>query len=146
MARIYLASSWRNEEQPRLVVGLRAYGHEVYDFRHPEPGNEGFHWSEIDPSWRNWDAVAFRAALESPVALKGFGFDFAGMNWADTCVLALPSGKSAHLEAGYMAGQGKRVVTYLGTFDEPELMYLALGDTICVSFSELLDALPVATP
>jgi len=35
MARIYLASSWRNEEQPFLVKMLEAEGHLVYDFRNP---------------------------------------------------------------------------------------------------------------
>lgn len=36
MRRIYLASSWRNEHQPRILALLRDAGHEVYDFRHPQ--------------------------------------------------------------------------------------------------------------
>jgi hypothetical protein len=41
--RIYVASSWRNEaKQQATVLALREAGHEVYDFRHPAPGNEGF--------------------------------------------------------------------------------------------------------
>ena len=31
----------------------------------------------------------------------------------DGCVLVLPSGRSAHLEAGWAAGAGKRVVVYV---------------------------------
>lgn len=46
---IYVASSWRNPYQPVVVGELRFMGHEVYDFRNPEPGSHGFHWSEIDP-------------------------------------------------------------------------------------------------
>ena len=37
MARIYVASSWRNALQPGVVTKLRRDGHEVYDFREPAP-------------------------------------------------------------------------------------------------------------
>jgi hypothetical protein len=52
--RIYLASSWRNERQPVVLRALRHFGHEVYDFRNPGPGEHGFQWSEIDPAWESW--------------------------------------------------------------------------------------------
>lgn len=139
--KIYLASSWRNLQQPELVTALRAAGHDVYDFRNPRPGNHGFHWSDIDTNWQEWGATDFRAALGSQVALEGWALDQAAMRWADTCVLALPCGKSAHLEAGYMAGLGRRVVVYLGQYHEPELMYLTLGTSIALSVPELLVAL-----
>ena len=45
--RIYLASSWRNPRQPEVLAALRADGHEVYDFRNPAPGDNGFSWREI---------------------------------------------------------------------------------------------------
>ena len=35
MARIYVASSWRNKYFPEVVECLRAEGHEVFDFRNP---------------------------------------------------------------------------------------------------------------
>lgn len=127
MSRIYVASSWRNNYQPYMVQRLRGDGHEVYDFRNPAPGNDGFRWSEIDSLWQSWEPEQFRSALQHPVAVKGFGFDKAAMDWADTCVLVLPSGRSAHLEAGYMAGQGKRVVVWTNEPIEPELMYGLLG-------------------
>jgi hypothetical protein len=47
--RIYVASSWRNDVQPVAVEMFRQLGHEVYDFRNPRPGDNGFHWSDIDP-------------------------------------------------------------------------------------------------
>lgn len=47
MAKIYVASSWRNQHQPQVVSFLREQGHEVYDFRHPA-GKTGFQWSQID--------------------------------------------------------------------------------------------------
>ena len=45
------------------------------------------------------------------------------LEWADTCVLVLPCGRSAHTEAGWMAGAGRRVLVYIPEMMEPELMY-----------------------
>lgn len=36
MAKIYVASSWRNPYQPEVVAALRKTGYEVYDFRNPK--------------------------------------------------------------------------------------------------------------
>lgn len=41
--KIYVASSWRNNRQPDVVKFLRDLGHEVYDFKNPKPGDDGFH-------------------------------------------------------------------------------------------------------
>ena len=136
MARIYVASSWRNIHQPDLVATLRQAGHEVYDFRNP-PGRTGFSWGQIDPNWRNWTADEYVAALETPTAEAGYKSDMDGMMWADTCVLLLPSGRSAHLEAGWMAGQGKRVFVLTRNGEEPELM-AKMCTAICTSFPELV--------
>ena len=138
--RIYVASSWRNPEQPELVEVLRSAGHEVYDFRHPNLGrgnDDGFRWSEIDEAWEQWTPAAYREALYHPVAEEGFGADFDAMQWADTCVLLTPSGRSAHLEAGWMSGAGKHVLVLLRP-GEPELMYRLLG-ALCLTPAELLE-------
>ncbi len=131
-----MASSWRNEYQPEVVAALRKQGHNVYDFRNP-PGGTGFAWAKISPTWQDWTAEEYREALGSDIADAGFQSDFRGMNASDTCVLVLPCGRSAHLEAGYMAGQGKRVLILTRDGEEPELMAL-LCDEIFVSLEELL--------
>jgi hypothetical protein len=79
--KIYLASSWRNQQQPYLVEILRNCGHEVYDFRHRDnAGKEGgFLWSHIDPNWQSWTATEYRQALTDPIAIAGFNRDFQGM-------------------------------------------------------------------
>jgi len=138
MSRIYVASSWRNPYQPMVVDALRAVGHDVYDFRNP-PGKTGFAWSQIDPHWEQWSAKSYRFALEDPVAEAGFAADFEGMSSADVCVLVLPSGRSAHLEAGFMAGQGKRVFILTRDGEEPELM-AKLCTKVCVSLAEVIEA------
>jgi hypothetical protein len=122
MAKIYVASSWRNASQPDVVSALRALGHEVYDFRHPAPGTDGFSWAEIDPNWQQWSPEQFREALDHPIATGGFGLDMTALEACDVCVLVMPCGRSAHLEAGWAAGAGKRVIILLAD-GEPELMY-----------------------
>lgn len=126
--KIYLASSWRNPMQPAALEMLRGAGHEVYDFRNPAPGNTGFAWSDIDQGWTDWTPADFIDALASPIAAHGFSFDKAGLDWCDTCVLLLPCGKSAHLEAGYAIGQGKPTLIVLDEKEfTPDLMYLLAG-------------------
>lgn len=121
--KIYVASSWRNLLQHEIVTALRLYGHDVYDFKNPGPGNAGFSWSEIDPKWKEWDARAYREALKHPLAEKGYEFDISALRACDACVLVLPSGRSASWEFGYAMGQGKRGAVVQFDAVEPELMY-----------------------
>jgi hypothetical protein len=123
MSRIYVASSWRNEYQPAIVELLRMNGHQVYDFRNP-PDRTGFAWRQVNNGEEIKTFEQYRAALQNPIAAAGFLSDFRAMEWADTCVLVLPCGRSAHLEAGWFSGRGKRVVILTGDGEEPELMAL----------------------
>ena len=153
--RIYVASSWRNPFQPDVVKALRECGHEVYDFRNPTDGparegargtGTGFQWSEIDPDWIGWDPEEFRRALAHPAAERGFMNDYKAMNEADTFVLVLPAGRSAHLELGWALGRHgvdfKECYVLLAP-GEPELMYKIVESRgkLCVSMEELLLAL-----
>lgn len=136
---VYVASSWRNEHQQYIVDVLRKAGHEVYDFKHPATGNAGFHWSEIDRNWKDWSTQQYREALKHEYAQFGFNRDFDAMKDADACVLVLPCGRSAHIEAGWMKGAGNKVIAYIpeGIRIEPELMY-GLLDGITSDIQELL--------
>lgn len=149
-ANIYLASSWRNDQQPEVVNALRHNGHQVYDFRNPGDSKTspvsgdssgGFRWSDIDPSWESWSPWAFTQALGTATATRGYGTDWRGMEWADVGVLLLPSGRSAHLEAGYFAGHpDKSLHILVPELPEPELMYL-MADGIHLSIESLLKGL-----
>lgn len=120
--KVYVASSWRNPYQQRVVQDLRAEGHEVYDFRHPIEGEDEFHWSEIDPKWELWSYSQFIGALDHPLAERVYRNDMYALASADAVVLVMPSGRSAHLELGYAIGAGKRTAILLDG-GEPELMY-----------------------
>jgi hypothetical protein len=144
--RLYVASSWRNPYQQDVVAGLRDLGHQVYDFRNPKPGDAGFSWKQVGGPLP-WKPSEWREALRHPRAAEGFRSDFEAMAYAHACVLVLPSGRSAHLEAGYMAGQGKPVAMYLPEAHpepvEPDLMVelfnivLPNPDYFCVSLGEV---------
>ena len=140
MARIYVASSWRNPYFPEVVTRLREAGHEVYDFRNPPHGGAGFHWTDIDPNAPAWTFAQYAEGLHHPLAERQFQADIDALTWADTCVLVLPCGRSAHTEAGWMAGAGKRVIAYIPEMVEPELMY-KLFDAVAGSLDELVEKL-----
>ena len=143
--KIYVASSWRCILQPGVVHILRTAGHEVYDFRNP-PNKTGFAWSEIDPDWLKWTPEKFVDRLYDRRAINGFNEDFAAMRWADACVLVLPCGRSAHLEAGYFWGAGKPLYILLSDDKfEPELMYKG-ATGIHTDMVAVVDALGKAVP
>lgn len=143
--RIYVASSWRNPSQPAFVERLRAEGHEVYDFRHPAPGNHGFGWRQIRPEPPPWSAEETLAVLSHEIATHSFNLDFGGMMWADTCVMLQPCGRSAALELGWSAGAGKHTVAVLVDGQEPELM-LNVADNVCVGEDAAIRLLRMAPP
>lgn len=136
---VYLASSWRNLEQPRVLKVLKDGGHRVCDFRNPTLTDKGFAWSDIDPEWKTWAADRYRAQLHHPLAEHGFRLDMSALEQCDACVLLLPCGRSAHLEAGHAAGAKKRLVIYTRDGEEPELMY-KMGRVVLTD-AELLAAL-----
>jgi hypothetical protein len=151
--RIYVASSWRNEHQQGVVGLLRAAGHEVYDFKNPAPGQHGFHWrdcggaaAEDGPGNGAKTIPTYLAAIVSQRARDGFALDKQALDWCDTCVLVLPCGRSAHLEAGYTAGQGKDTYFLLHPDKfEPELMYL-LGTGTTPDLEDIMNWMDAREP
>ena len=139
MSKIYVASSWRNVQQPDVVKCLRNSGHNVYDFRNPKEGNFGFHWSDIHENWEKWSKYEYRQCLDHPIAKSAFNFDFKAMEWADTFVGVMPFGISASIEMGWAAGNGKRTVLLIDGV-RPELM-VKVFDHICCGLTEVIETL-----
>ena len=137
---IYVASSWRNEHYLEVVKALREAGHEVYDFRNPPSGDPGFKWSGVSEDYMDWSPQQYRDNLNHPKAVRQFGNDIKAMEACDTCVIVLPCGRSAHTEAGWFAGKGKKVLAYIPEKQEPELMY-KLFSGVCCTMDELIEAL-----
>ena len=142
--RIYVASSWRNEFYPEVVVTLRKAGFDVYDFRNPDASHslegQGFKWEYVDKNYMDWTPEEYREQLKCEKAERQFKNDIEAMESCDACVLVLPCGRSAHTEAGWFAGKGKKVIAYIPTKQEPELMY-KLFDSVACSLEEVVDGL-----
>lgn len=127
--RIYVASSWKNAEACRdLAATLRAWGHEVDCFCEEREGRYVFHWSEISETDQDLDAISF---LADGRAHRAFREDKGWLDWCDAVVMLLPCGRSAHLEAGYAVGRGKRLVI-VGEFPRGEwdVMYGFADDLV----------------
>jgi len=129
-------------ENLTVAEALRQDRHKVFLFCETETdGPENFTFGikelpEEEPTmksifnyWKSW---------------AGFHSDKNGLDWCDTVVLVLPSGRSAHLEAGYAVGQGKDVFVVgppiKGEFD---LMHGFFSENIYYTADQLLRALVV---
>jgi len=135
--KVYVASSWRNEYQQEVVTKLRDQGYDVYDFKSQK---NNFHWSEVDGGYKTWTKYQYREALNHSVSEKGFKIDMDALTMCDVCVLVLPCGRSAHIEAGWACGAGKPVLVLLAEENEPELMY-KMVEGVCVSLDEVIAVL-----
>lgn len=138
--KVYVASSWRCERQPDAVKALREAGHEVYDFKNPAPSQPGFGWKQVTPNPPPWSAEETREVLAHPIAEQGFAHDIGAMRWCDAIVMVQPCGRSAALELGWGAGNGKLAVVLLDDGQEPELM-LKVADKIATSLDEVVSFL-----
>lgn len=143
--KIYVASSWRNTHYDIVIKALGNHGYDVWNWRQPPTGGEGFSWQQVGvhdyQHGQKYSVPAWRNMLRTPVAQAGFASDLAGMNWCDVGVLLHPAGRSAHLEAGWIAGRGKPVHVLCPEHIEPDLMVLALNGKICETITQLLEVL-----
>lgn len=143
-AYVYVASSWRNPMQVAVCAALKSAGIPHYDFK----DEQGFHWSEVmgQGSTEHWtegvDPDQYLAAIQHERAMAGYGRDYEAMERADTFVLVLPCGKSAHLELGWAVGRYKRTAILLEDPVQPELMY-RMVDYLAPSLVDLLGWLGV---
>lgn len=126
--RIYLASSWRCELYLPMLSLLRTWGHDVYDFR-----DRGFSWSDVDESWDGEETSVhnIKPLLDNAISLRAWHRDLSALKMADTLVLCLPCGSSAHAEFGYAVGAGKSTAVVVPESGEvrPDLTWL-LADII----------------
>jgi hypothetical protein len=113
--------------------GATGYSSCAGDWKNKAIPRKGSDWEQVDEYLR---------MVEHPRAIEGFDADFAAMQKADTFVMVLPCGKSAHLELGWAIGAGKRTAILLEDPVEPELMY-RMADYLAPSVHALLGWLGV---
>jgi len=100
---IYLIGSLRNPEIPAIGNHLRSWGFEVFEDW----------WSASDDAddwlrdYYKGRGFSYKEILNSYAAKHIFAFDLYHLNRATVGVLAMPAGKSGHMELCYLKGQGK---------------------------------------
>jgi nucleoside 2-deoxyribosyltransferase len=99
---------------------------------------------EADEFWRKYEKIrgsTYKQALKNWAGKHIYKFDKKHIDRSHIGILYMPAGKSAHLELGYMIGQGKKCFVL---FDkEPErwdIMYQFAKD-VCFSYKELKEEL-----
>lgn len=140
--KIYVASSMKNTSYLHVIAALQKDGFEIWNWRCPPDIGKGFSWRDVDPDYQDQPVSTqqLNHMLQQPRAQEGFVSDMKGMTWADVCVLLLPCGRSAHMEAGYICGRGKPVYVLRTEMDGPDLMHLMFSG-IFGTYLELTDAL-----
>lgn len=131
---IYVIGSMRNPRVPEVAKSLRGVGIDAYDDWHSSG-------PESDDRWQAYEKArgrTYREALAGFHAQNVFELDKRHLDRCDACVLVAPSGKSGHLELGYMIGRGKP--GYILLDGEPERFdVMSLFATkIFVSVDEML--------
>jgi len=110
----YVIGSLRNPKVTEVAAQLRQAGLEaIDDWMAAGP--------EADSYWQQYEIQrghTFAEALHGKAAENVFNFDRSWIDLADCGVLVMPSGRSGHLELGYMAGQGKQ--TFILQTEDPE--------------------------
>ena len=111
--KIYLAGSWKNQKEILLLRDiLNSQGHAVDCFASEDNGRISFNWSKLEDIQDKLPNMDAKDMLQVTRVQEAFFEDKKWLDWCDLCLLTLPSGKSAHLEAGYAKGRGKSVVIF----------------------------------
>lgn len=134
---IYILGSLRNQDIPTLGQMLRDKGHDVFDDWHGAGPEADDYWQKYEKSRGH----NYREALAGLAAGNVFAFDRKHMDRCDTGILVMPAGKSAHLELGFMIGQGKE--GYVLFNKEPErwdVMY-KFANGVYFNMEDLIKAL-----
>jgi len=101
---VYLAGSLRNRAIPKIIEEMHGYlNANIFADWYAAGPEADDHWKEFYKAL----GYEYTEALKEPASINTFEFDKKNMLASNTMVLALPAGKSGHLELGWFLGQGK---------------------------------------
>jgi hypothetical protein len=130
---VYLIGSLRNPRVPLVAEHMRERGLDVFDDWHAAGETADDEWQ----AYEQHRGRSYVAALDGAHARCVFDFDRFHLSQARAAVLVAPAGKSAHLELGWMLGQGKPGYVYMdGEPERFDVMY-----RFCTGVFTDLDAL-----
>jgi hypothetical protein len=141
--KVYIIGSLRSDNVPAVAKYLRLNTkHDIFDDWYAAG-------PEADDMWQKYEQArdhGFSEALKGHAAQHVYLYDKKHLDEASAGVLVLPAGKSGHLEAGYLIGQGKPV--YILLQREPErfdVMY-NFATMVTTSLMDIAVALNELTP
>jgi len=141
---IYLASSWKNKEAVLEMAEMLKYEGHTVDAFCDEENRVSFNWSELldimDREGKDITELDAKDMMSHWRVREAFQEDKKYLDWSDAVIMLMPCGRSAHLEAGYAAGCGKKLYI-IGGFEkgEFETMY-GFADGM-FDYSEIQDLL-----
>jgi nucleoside 2-deoxyribosyltransferase len=137
MKSIYLIGALKNDAILLAANILRHEGFDVFDDWFAPGKNADVHLLEYEKARGH----SYKEALCGYAAKHVFEFDKSHIDRCDIGVMVMPAGKSAHLELGYMRGQGKPAFILFD--EEPErfdCMYQFATD-VFFNMDDLIEAL-----
>lgn len=118
--QVYLIGSLREAVVPRVAAALRTDGIRVFDDWYAAGRKADDEWMEYEKNRGH----NFAQALQGEAAKNVFNFDKRHLEASQAVVLALPAGKSGHLELGWALGKNKLGYILLnGEPDRFDVMY-----------------------
>ena len=102
---VYIIGALKNPRVPEVAARIREKGFEVRDEWHSAGPDADDHWQRYEQTRGH----SFAEALQGLPAQNTFFFDQGWIDLADIGIMIAPTGRSGHLEFGYMVGQGKPV-------------------------------------
>lgn len=140
--KVYLISALKHSGVVHLGNKLRKLGFDVFDDWYAAGPEADDYWAKYEKA----RGRTYTEALEGWHAKHVFALDYQHLLQADVGILLLPASRSAHLEAGFLAGQGKPVFVLMEEGqDRWDVMYLLLTkvftdeDDLLEHMKELLD-------
>ena len=133
----YLIGSLRNKKIPIIAKNLRIWGFDIFDSWYAPGPNADDYWRDYEKA----KGFTYQDALKHYAARHIFEFDKFHLDRCDGGILVWPAGKSAHLELGYLIGQGKP--GYILIDGEPERwdIMLNFATEVCRDLEELTELL-----
>lgn len=137
--KLYLIGSLRNPNIPKLERKLTKLGFDVFASWYAAGPKADDYWKKFEQG----RGLTFKQALRDFAANNVFNFDFKHLKAAKVVVLALPAGKSGHMEFLWALSKGKKGFILIHDPKRWDVMYLLAVkvaksfDVICENFGEL---------
>lgn len=138
--KVYLIGSLRNPEIPAIAARLRREGYDTFDDWFAAGPEADDHWKTYEQGKGN----SYTEALKGKAARHVFQFDHDNLDVCEIAILALPAGRSGHLELGWALGRGKQGYVLLDDPERWDVMY-QFASGVFTTVDELVAGIPRPT-